>query len=218
MAARARSAGPTTATARSTSSSRTTPTRFAGVAPQGPLVAIGEKLLDPRRPLACRPVTIVATARLLYYAAGRERQAGRRFGGRRPWARCSSTAARPSTWAQRSISARSGDLLAFDDGVLYDHRSGDLRAFDLKSSQVELVDTIDRKGVKAKTAKWTIKELSEVGTLPSSPRSSRPARGCMARRAKKCWPSTCRWKTTRMQRSPGRSSIDRHARHSAGGR
>lgn len=132
---------------------------FAGVAPQGPLVAIGEKLLIPggRSVPACYDRR---DGRMLYYALAEN---GKRGGGSAVSAvgeLLFNGGAAFDLGTEKYLGA-AGDLLAFDDGVLYDHRSGDLRAFDLKSSQVQLVDTVDRKGVKAKTAKWTITELAE---------------------------------------------------------
>jgi outer membrane protein assembly factor BamB len=133
---------------------------FAGVAPQGPLVAIGEKLLIPggRSVPACYDRH---DGRLLYYALAEN---GKRGGG-------SAVSAAGQMFfnggaafdlATEKYLGAAGDLVTFDSNVLYDHRSGDLRAFDLKSSQVELVDTVDRKGVKAKTAKWTIKQSAKA--------------------------------------------------------
>jgi outer membrane protein assembly factor BamB len=133
---------------------------FAGVAPQGPLVAIGEKLLIP----GGRSVPAGydrRDGRLLYYALAEN---GKRGGG-------STVSAVGDLFfnggaafnlATEKYLGAAGDLLTFAEGVLYDSRGSELRALDLKSSQVELVDTVDRKGVKAKTAKWTIKELAEA--------------------------------------------------------
>jgi len=135
---------------------------FAGVAPQGPLVAIGDKLLVPggRSVPACYDR---ATGKLLYYQLAENAKKG---GG-------SSVAAIDQLLfnggAAFDLRAESylgavGDLFAFADGRFYDYRNRELRVLDLKSSSVKTEDTVDRKGAKTKTAKWSIKELAKVET------------------------------------------------------
>ena len=135
---------------------------FAGVAPQGPLVAIGSKLLVPggRSVPACYDR---ATGQLLYYQLAEN---GKRGGG--------STVAAVDQFlfnggaafdleTEKYLGAVS-DLLTFADGRFYDFREGAIRAQDLKSSEVKLVETTDRKGVTTKVAKWTMRELGQAET------------------------------------------------------
>lgn len=135
---------------------------FAGVAPQGALVAIGSKLLIPggRSVPACYDRT---TGAFLYYQLAEN---GKRGGG-------SSVAAVDQILFNGGAAfdlqnekylGAVGELLTFADGRLYDYRDGSLRASDLKSSDVKIVDSVDRKGVVTKVAKWTITELGKVET------------------------------------------------------
>jgi outer membrane protein assembly factor BamB len=133
---------------------------FAGVAPQGPLVVIGAKLLVPggRSVPACydRP-----TGRMLYFQLAEN---GKRGGG-------SSVAAVDhflfnggaafELETEKYLGAV-GDLLTFAEGRLYDFREGAIHAQDLKTSEVKLVDTTDRKGVTTKVSKWTMRELGKA--------------------------------------------------------
>ncbi len=135
---------------------------FAGVAPQGPLVAIGSKLLVPggRSVPACYDR---ATGRMLYYQLAEN---GKRGGG--------STVAAVDQFLFNGGAAFDletekylgavGDLLTFADGRFYEFREGAIHAQDLKSSEVKLVDTTDRKGVTTKVAKWTMRELGKAET------------------------------------------------------
>ncbi|TXT19839.1 MAG: putative membrane-spanning protein, partial [Planctomycetota bacterium] len=135
---------------------------FAGVAPQGPLVAIGSKLLIPggRSVPACYDR---ATGQLLYYQLAEN---GKRGGG-------SSVAAVDQLLfnggaafdleTEKYLGAV-GDLLTFAGGRLYDYRDGAIHAQELATSQVKLVDSIDRKGVVTKVAKWTMRELGKAET------------------------------------------------------
>lgn len=135
---------------------------FAGVAPQGPLVAIGSKLLIPggRSVPACYDRS---TGRLLYYQLAENGKSG---GG-------AAVAAVDQLFfnggaafdleTEKYLGAV-GNLLAFADGRLYDFRDGAVRVQDLATSQVKVVDTIDRKGVKTKVAKWTMQELGRAET------------------------------------------------------
>ena len=135
---------------------------FAGVAPQGPLVAIGDKLLIPggRSIPACYDR---ATGQMIYYQLAEN---GKRGGG-------SSVAAVDQLLFNGGAAfdlqtekylGPVGDLLTFADGRLYDYRDGTLHTQELATSQVTLVDSIDRKGVVTKVAKWTMRELSKVET------------------------------------------------------
>ncbi|MEK6259191.1 MAG: PQQ-binding-like beta-propeller repeat protein [Planctomycetota bacterium] len=135
---------------------------FAGVAPQGPLVAIGSKLLIPggRSVPACYDR---ATGRLLYYQLAEN---GKRGGG--------SAVAAVDQFIFNGGAAFDletekylgtvGELVTFAEDRLYDFRDGAIRARDLATSQVEFVDTVDRKGVTTKVAKWTMRELGRAET------------------------------------------------------
>jgi outer membrane protein assembly factor BamB len=135
---------------------------FAGVAPQGPLVAIGDKLLIPggRSVPACYDR---ATGKMLYYQLAEN---GKKGGG-------SSVAAVDQlifnggaafNLETEKYLGNVGELLTFADGRLYDHRDGAIHAQDLASSQIKLVDSIDRKGVVSKVVKWTMRELGKAET------------------------------------------------------
>lgn len=135
---------------------------FAGVAPQGPLVAIGDKLLIPggRSVPACYDR---ATGKMLYYQLAEN---GKKGGG-------SSVAAVDQLLFNGGAAfdlenekylGSVGDLLTFADGRLYDHRDSAVHAQELATSQVKLVDSIDRKGVVSKVAKWTMRELGKAET------------------------------------------------------
>ncbi len=135
---------------------------FAGVAPQGPLVAIGGKLLIPggRSVPACYDR---ATGQMIYYQLAEN---GKRGGG-------SSVAAVDQLLfnggaafdleTEKYLGAI-GELLTFADGRLYDYRDRTLHTQELATSQVKLADSIDRKGVVTKVAKWTMRELGKVET------------------------------------------------------
>jgi outer membrane protein assembly factor BamB len=135
---------------------------FAGVAPQGPLVAIGSKLLIPggRSVPACYDR---ATGRLLYYQLGEN---GKRGGG-------SAVAAVDQFFFNGGAAfdletekylGTVGELVTFAHGRLYDFRDGAIHAQDLATSQVKLVDVVDRKGVTTKVTKWTMSELGKAET------------------------------------------------------
>lgn len=137
---------------------------FAGVAPQGPLVAIGERLLVPggRSVPACYDR---ASGKFLYYQLGEN---GKRGGG--------STVAATEHFlfnggavfdleTEKYLDS-SGDLIAFADGVLYSGRKSDLSAFDLNSAKVQPVETIDSKGNKKTITKWSLDEVGSTKTPP----------------------------------------------------
>ena len=135
---------------------------FAGVAPQGPLVTIGSKLLVP----GGRSVPAGydrASGRLLYYQLADN---GKRGGG------TSVAAAEQFIFnggaafdleTEKYLGAV-GDVLTFADGRFYDYRDGAVRAQDLKSAEVRQVETIDRKGVITKVTKWTMREFGKMET------------------------------------------------------
>ncbi len=134
---------------------------FAGVAPQGPLVAVGDRLLIPggRSVPACYDRT---TGRMLYYQLAENAKRG---GG-------STVAASEHVFfngrvifdlATESHLGEVGDHVAFDEDRLYDGDGGKLHAWDLKRAQVKRQETVDRKGNKTTVAKWSIDEVGETG-------------------------------------------------------
>jgi len=135
---------------------------FAGVAPQGALVAINEKLLIPggRSVPACYDRT---TGQLLYYQLAEN---GKRGGGAAVAAvdQLLFNGGAAFDLENEKYLGPVGELLTFADGRLYDFRDGVVRAHDLKTSDVTLGDVIDRKGVVTKVAKWSMRELSRVET------------------------------------------------------
>jgi len=135
---------------------------FAGVAPQGPLVAVGDKLLVPggRSVPACYDR---ATGKLIYYQLAEN---GKRGGG-------SSVAAIDHLLINRGAAfdletekylGAVGEMFAFADGRLYDLQKDAVRTLELNTSAVSVVDAIDRKGVVSKVAKWTIEESNKATT------------------------------------------------------
>ncbi len=133
---------------------------FAGVAPQGPLVAIGSKLLVPggRSVPACFDR---ATGRMLYYQLAEN---GKRGGG-------SSVSANDkfvfNGGAAFELETEKylgpvGEHLTFSNGTLYDYRDGSLHAHELATAQIKFVEGLDRKGVLTKTAQWTMRELGQA--------------------------------------------------------
>lgn len=137
---------------------------FAGVAPQGPLVAIGNRLLVPggRSVPACYDRT---TGAFQYYQLAEN---GKKGGG------SFVAAAEPLLFngnaafdlTTEKYLGTVGSLFAFADGRLYDAGGDDLRVRDLASSKMEAVETIDRKGLKSTTVKWTLRELAEIDIPP----------------------------------------------------
>ena len=133
---------------------------FAGVAPQGPLVVIGDKLLVPggRSVPACYDRN---TGRLVYYQLAENAKKG---GG-------SAVAAVGGVLLNGGAAfdletekylADIGSHSAFANNSLYAYRDGALRTLNLKGSSVKIQDTVDRKGAKTTSAKWSVEELSAV--------------------------------------------------------
>ena len=135
---------------------------FAGVAPQGALVAIGDKLLVPggRSVPACYDR---ASGKLVFYQLAENAKKG---GG-------SSVAAVDQLifnggaafdLAAESYLGTVGEQITFADGRLYDYFNEEVRVRDLKSSAVKKEETVDRKGAKAIVAKWSIEQVAKVET------------------------------------------------------
>ncbi|MFM7074108.1 MAG: PQQ-binding-like beta-propeller repeat protein [Planctomycetota bacterium] len=137
---------------------------FAGVAPQGPLVVIGSRLLVPggRSVPACYDR---ATGAFQYYQLAEN---GKKGGG------SFVSAAEPLMFnggaafdlATEKHLGPIGSLFTFDDGRLYDADGDDLRVRDLASSKIESVETVDRKGVKTTASKWILEEIAEIDIPP----------------------------------------------------
>lgn len=137
---------------------------FAGVAPQGPLVAIGARLLVPggRSVPACYER---ATGAFQYYQLAEN---GKKGGG------SFVAAAEPLMFnggaafdlATEKYLGSIGSLFTFADGRLYDADGDDLRVRDLASSKIESVETVDRKGVKTTASKWLLEEIAEIDIPP----------------------------------------------------
>jgi outer membrane protein assembly factor BamB len=135
---------------------------FAGVAPQGPLVAIGSKLLVPggRSVPACYDRE---TGKMLYYQLAENAKRG---GGSSVSAVDQLLFNGGATFdlATGKYLGSVGELHTFADGRLFDARDGTLRALDLATSTVKFVETVDRKGAQVKEARWSINETSKVET------------------------------------------------------
>jgi outer membrane protein assembly factor BamB len=139
---------------------------FAGVAPQGPLVAIGPKLLVPggRSVPACYDR---ATGKLVYYQLAENAKRG---GG--------STVAATHNLIFNGGAAFElatekhlndvGDHVAFAADRLYDGEGGTLRELDLGTSALKEQPVIDRNGQKTTVVSWSIQEVGKVGTRPIS--------------------------------------------------
>lgn len=135
---------------------------FAGVAPQGPLVAIGNRLLIPggRSVPACYDRL---SGKLLYYLLAEN---GKKGGG-------SAVSAVGNVFFNGGSAfhidtekylADVGELTAATNDVLYAARDGKLRALDLKAAEIKVLEMLDRKGAKFTAGKWTIRELELVET------------------------------------------------------
>ncbi|HZN32364.1 MAG TPA: PQQ-binding-like beta-propeller repeat protein, partial [Pirellulaceae bacterium] len=135
---------------------------FAGVAPQGPLAVVGERLLVPggRSVPACYDR---ATGKLIYYQLAENAKKG---GG-------SAVAATDQLLfngravfdlATEKYLGSAGEFVAFAGGRLYDGDEGKLREIDLQASGLSQEKSIDRTGKSATAAKWSIKQLGQAGT------------------------------------------------------
>lgn len=135
---------------------------FAGVAPQGALVVIGQKLLVPggRSVPACYDRV---SGKFVYYQLAENAKKG---GG-------SSVAAVDQLifngGAAFDLVAESylgtvGEHVTFADGQFFDYFNREVRARDLKTSSVTKEETVDRKGAKAIVAKWSIEQVAKIET------------------------------------------------------
>lgn len=135
---------------------------FAGVAPQGPLVAIGQKLLVPggRSVPACYDR---ASGKLVYYQLAENAKRG---GG----STVSATdglifngGAAFDLGTEKHL-GDVGDYLAFAGGRLYDGEGGKLRELDLVTSSQKEEKTVDRKGKSTTSVSWSVKQLGKAET------------------------------------------------------
>lgn len=137
---------------------------FAGVAPQGPLVVSGDKLLVPggRSAPACYDR---ATGKFLYYQLAEN---GKRGGGSTVAATHGILLNGGAAFELNSEKylGEVGDHLAFAGGRLYDGEDDELRMLDLTTWTKQESKSVDRKGVVVKSLKWTIKTLAEADAPP----------------------------------------------------
>ena len=133
---------------------------FAGVAPQGPLVAIGTKLLIPggRSVPACYHRD---TGRMLYYQLAEN---GKKGGGSSVMAtdKLLFNGGAIFDIENEKYLGAVGELLTFTNKELYDYRDGSLFARDWTTARVQSFETIDRAGLKTTSSKWVMDELAKV--------------------------------------------------------
>jgi outer membrane protein assembly factor BamB len=133
---------------------------FAGVAPQGPLVAIGTRLLVPggRSVPACYDRN---SGDFLYYQLAEN---GKKGGGSFVAAadeQIFNGGAAFDLKTEKYLGAVA-EPFVFQNGELYEAAGSTLKVHDLKNSAVTMVESIDRKGVKTKTAKWQMRKISDA--------------------------------------------------------
>jgi outer membrane protein assembly factor BamB len=136
---------------------------FAGVATQGPLVVIGDRLLVPggRSVPACYDRR---TGKFVYYQLAEN---GKKGGGSFVAAvdeLLFNGGAAFDLKNEKHLGAIS-EPFAFADGSFFEVSSSSLKIYDLSTSGVSVVETVDRKGVKTKTSKWQMQKTGEV-TIP----------------------------------------------------
>jgi outer membrane protein assembly factor BamB len=137
---------------------------FAGVAPQGPLAVIGQKLLVPggRSVPACYNR---ATGKLMYYqlAENAKRGGGSTVAASRGLIFNGGAAFDLET--EKNL-GEVGDFVAFAGDRLYDGEGGKLREIDLAGSSVSQQKSVDRKGTSTTTMTWSARELGKASTPP----------------------------------------------------
>jgi outer membrane protein assembly factor BamB len=133
---------------------------FAGVAPQGPLAAIGDKLLIPggRSVPACYDRS---TGKLLYYALAENAKKG---GGSEVVVsdRLIFNGAAAFDLATEKYLGSIGEHIALAGGRLYSGQGSEIRELDLATSEVKAQITVDRKGERVKSTNWSIRELGKT--------------------------------------------------------
>ncbi|MCC6420310.1 MAG: PQQ-binding-like beta-propeller repeat protein [Gemmataceae bacterium] len=133
---------------------------FAGVAPQGYLVASEGRLIVPggRSVPACYDL---ATGKLLRYVLSAN---NRRGGG--PYVAAAGQyyfngGAGFEAATQKFLGTLGGPVVLVDD-MVYTCSGSTIRALDLKGATIKEETTVDRKGKKIKSVKWKMKELGSV--------------------------------------------------------
>lgn len=133
---------------------------FAGVAPQGPLAVSGDKLLIPggRSVPACYDRH---TGELLYYQLAEN---GKKGGGAFASANDKFLFNGGAVFELETEKylGPCGEQTAFAAGRLYDFFDKELRVSDLKGAGNKTTETVDRKGVKTKSTKWTLPTLAKI--------------------------------------------------------
>jgi outer membrane protein assembly factor BamB len=133
---------------------------FAGVAPQGPLVAVANRLLVPggRSVPACYDRT---TGEFVYYQLAEN---GKRGGGYAVMATESLLVNGGGAFdlATEKYLGDAGELAVADETSLIGYDDGKVRIKDLATSKVEMVETLDRKGAKTQVGKWSIRITGEM--------------------------------------------------------
>jgi len=131
---------------------------FAGVAPQGPLVVVEDRLLVPggRSVPACYDRE---TGKFLYYFLAEN---GKRGGGSEVVADkdffCNGGAIFHLETGQYLGAV--GQRVVLSSDHLYSASANKCETFSLSSAKVELTEKVDRKGEKSRTAKWTINKVA----------------------------------------------------------
>jgi outer membrane protein assembly factor BamB len=133
---------------------------FAGVAPQGPLVAVGDRLLVPggRSVPACYDRT---NGKFVYYQLAEN---GKRGGGYDVMATETLLVNGGGAFdlASEKHLGDAGEPAVADQSHLIGYDDGKLRVKDLATSKVAMVETLDRKGAKTQVGKWSIRQTAEV--------------------------------------------------------
>src|SRR5262245_21406777 len=135
---------------------------FASIAPQGPLVAIGNTLLLPggRSVPACFDRT---TGKLLRYQLAEN---GKRGGG-------SEVAAVGNIFfnggaafdiATEKYLAEYGKQVVLTPNTVYTYSAGACRAYDLQSAVIKETETVDAKGKTTKATRWSMDEIASCKT------------------------------------------------------
>ncbi|HUE75040.1 MAG TPA: PQQ-binding-like beta-propeller repeat protein, partial [Pirellulaceae bacterium] len=137
---------------------------FAGVAPQGPLVAIGDKLLVPggRSVPACYDRQ---TGKLVYYKLGDNAKRGGGYEVAATHGLLFNGGQAFDLETELHLKAV-GDTIAFAGDRLYAGKDGKLRELDLTSSARKEGIVLDRKGLRVTTIEWSIREVGQAGTPP----------------------------------------------------
>lgn len=136
---------------------------FAGIAPQGPLVVSGDRLIIPggRSVPACYDRK---TGKLLYYLLAEN---GKRGGG-------SVVAASERVFFNGGAAfdvtngkymGTAGSHVAFNESLLFAAEGDECRALDLAGAKMAGQETVDRKGNTVKTTRWSAKDLGAVGKV-----------------------------------------------------